>query len=380
MTNVKKLGLYIHIPFCRAKCNYCDFNSYPGKEDLMESYFHALEAEIGLCAPEAGDSEFGTVFIGGGTPTLAGPALIYRLMNACRSRLNISGDAEISMEANPGTLTFEKLAGYRACGANRLSVGLQAWQDGLLKELGRIHTSGEFEENFRLARKAGFRNINVDLIFGIPGQKINEWSETVSKVVGLGPEHISCYSLKIEEGTVFGDRLESGLMEEPDDELDRKMYWYAVNRLEKSGYRHYEISNFAKPGMECRHNLVYWTTGEYLGIGAGAHSFMNGVRFNNVYGVEEYIDSIGKGKKPRENEQPIGRTESMSEYMILGLRLVDGIRAGDFKARFGEDPDAVYGEKLAALERKQLLERDGDRIRLTAVGLDFGNTVFMEFL
>ena len=377
---MKKLGLYIHIPFCKAKCNYCDFNSYPGKEDLLEPYFHALETEIGLCAPEAGDSEFGTVFIGGGTPSLAAPVFIYRLMNACRRRFNISGNAEISMETNPGTLTFEKLTGYRACGVNRLSVGLQAWQDRLLTELGRIHTAQEFGENFELARKAGFRNINVDLIFGLPGQKINDWTETVSKVAGLNPEHISCYSLKIEEGTVFGDRLESGLLDEPDDELDRKMYWYAVNKLEKSGYRHYEISNFAKPGMECRHNLVYWTTGEYLGIGAGAHSYMNGVRFNNVYGVEEYISGMEKGEKPRENEQAIGRAEAMAEYMILGLRLVDGISGEDFRAKFAQTPDDVYGAALAQLERKQLLEREGDRIRLSAAGLDFGNTVFMEFL
>ncbi len=377
---MKNLGLYIHIPFCKAKCNYCDFNSYPGKEALMEPYFHALETEIGRRGAELRDAEFSTVFIGGGTPSLAGSWLIHSLMNACRRHFRLSGRAEISMESNPGTLSFEKLTAYKACGINRLSIGLQAWQDRLLKELGRIHGREEFEENMKLARKAGFKNINVDLIFGLPGQTMNDWRETVSGVVALEPSHISCYSLKIEEGTVFGSRLASGELEEPDDGLDRKMYRYAVDRLESYGYKHYEISNFAGPGMECRHNLIYWQAEEYLGIGAGAHSYLNGCRFNNVYGIEDYTDGIENGRELRENEQYIDKDEAMSEYMILGLRLIDGVSAEAFRQRFGEDMGSVFGSRLARLEHKQLLERDGDRWRLTEAGLDFGNTVFMEFL
>lgn len=398
---MNNLGLYIHIPFCKARCNYCDFNSYPGKTALMEPYFHALETEIELRAererdrdrgtgslshPGAGQGtcppvpEFSTVFIGGGTPSLAEPRLIYRLMNACRRHFSLAGNAEISMETNPGTLSYENLTGYKACGINRLSIGLQAWQDRLLKGLGRIHSRAEFVENLKLARKAGFRNINVDLIFGLPDQTMNDWIETISNVVSLDVPHISCYSLKIEEGTVFGDRLRTGELEEPDDELDREMYRYAIGRLAKNGYRHYEISNFARPGFECRHNLVYWRAEEYLGIGAGAHSYLDGCRFNNVYGIEDYTDRIEKGAGFQENEQYIDKAEAMSEYMMLGLRLLDGVSMEAFKARFGEEPDSVFGEQLAKLEHRQLLERDGDRWRLTTTGLDFGNSVFIEFL
>ena len=402
---MNNLGLYIHIPFCKAKCNYCDFNSYPGKAALMEPYFHAMETEIkqrgaelrdkrdkgtgtmslletghGTCPLVPVPTEFGTVFIGGGTPSLAEPRLIYRLMNSCREHFRLAGNAEISMEANPGTLTLEKLTGFKASGINRLSIGLQAWQDRLLKELGRIHSREEFEENLKLARKAGFKNINVDLIFGLSGQTMNDWMETVSNIISLDIDHISCYSLKIEEGTVFGNRLESGELEEPDDELDRKMYWYAIDSLAKNGYKHYEISNFARPGFECRHNLVYWRAEEYLGIGAGAHSYLDGCRFNNVNGIEDYMDRIEKGGRFQENEQPIDKTEAMSEYMILGLRLVDGVSMEAFKARFGEEADSIFGGQLAKLENRQLLEWDGDRWRLTPTGLDFGNTVFMEFL
>lgn len=382
---MNNLGLYIHIPFCKAKCNYCDFNSHAGKASLMEPYFYALESEIRLrsaelCGKPGPVPGFSTVFIGGGTPSLAEPQLINKLMNTCRQHFRLAANAEVSMESNPGTLTFEKLTGYKTSGINRLSIGLQAWQDKLLKELGRIHTREEFEENMKLARKAGFTNINVDLIFGLPGQTMNDWTETISNIISLNADHVSCYSLKIEEGTVFGNRFEAGELEEPDDELDRKMYWYAVDRLGKSGYRHYEISNFARPGFECRHNLVYWRAEEYLGLGAGAHSYLNGCRFNNVYGIEDYIDRIKKGEKLQENEQLIDKAEAMSEYMILGLRLVDGVSPKAFRARFGEEIDSVFGGQLAQLKQKQLLEQDGDRWRLTPMGLDFGNTVFMEFL
>lgn len=377
---VKSLGLYIHIPFCKAKCNYCDFNSYSGKEALMESYFHAVECEIETNGKKHTEFEFTSVFIGGGTPSLAEPVFISRIMNACRRNFRISDNAEISMEANPGTLTVEKLAAYKACGINRLSIGLQAWQNRLLKELGRIHSAEEFEENFKLARKAGFSNINIDLIFGLPGQKLNDWSETLSNIISLAPEHISCYSLKIEEDTVFGDRLQNGLLDEQDDELDREMYWQAVDRLSNCGYRHYEISNFARPGYECRHNLVYWKAEEYLGVGAGAHSYLNGSRFNNAYGIEEYTCRVERGGCINENEQSIDEKEAMSEFMLLGLRLVNGISMTDFRERFGRELEDVFGKTISELERKNLLERIGDRVKLSVAGLDFGNTVFMEFL
>lgn len=376
----KSIGLYIHIPFCKAKCNYCDFNSYPGKTVLMEPYFHALETEMRQLRDKGTGTIVPTVFIGGGTPSLADPLLINGLMDACRRNFRLAGNAEISIETNPGTLSFEKFTDYKACGINRLSIGLQAWQDRLLKELGRIHSREEFLENLKLARKAGFDNINVDLIFGLPGQTMNDWTETLDNIVSLDIEHISCYSLKIEEGTVFGSRLASGELEEPDDELDRQMYRYAVESLAGNGYKHYELSNFAKPGLECRHNLVYWMAEKYLGIGAGAHSYLEGCRFNNVYGIEDYIDRVEKGSVYRENEQPIDKTEAMSEYMILGLRLIDGVSLDAFEARFGVGAELIFGAQMVKLEGRRLLEHDGDRWRLTRAGLDFGNTVFMEFL
>lgn len=376
----KEIGLYIHIPFCKSKCHYCDFNSHAGKEALIEPYFHALLQELGYWSHKLSGQTVKTVFIGGGTPSLVEPRHIYELMNTCSRSFHLDKGAEISMESNPGTLSYEKLISYKVSGINRLSMGLQAWQDRLLRAIGRIHTREEFMENFQLAVKAGFRNINVDLMFGLPGQTLQDWMETVGNMVKLGVAHLSCYSLKIEEGTLFGERCESGLLETVDDELDRRMYHEAVEKLDAFGYGQYEISNFTRPGMECRHNLIYWKAEEYLGVGAGAHSYLDGRRFNNTEGVVQYIGKAARPEELAENAQEIDREESMGEYMLLGLRLLEGVSATQFEERYGTPLEAAFGKQLAKLERKQLLEREGNFVRLTSLGLDLANEVFVEFV
>lgn len=376
----KQIGLYIHIPFCKSKCHYCDFNSYTGKEACVEPYFAALLQEIRNYSAKLKECTVSSVFIGGGTPSLVDAEYINELLAACRQYFEIDSKAEITIESNPGTLTFDKLYAYRKSGINRLSAGLQSWQDIILKKLGRIHTAEDFRANHKAAVEAGFDNINADLIFGIPGQNIDGWSETVRNVAALKLQHISCYSLKIEEGTPFCNMLESGTLQPAEEELDRRMYRYAVDEFKKLGYIHYEISNFALPGFECRHNMIYWNASEYLGIGAGAHSYIDGKRYNNIYGVEDYTDKVLSGGSPAENVQAIGRTDSMSEFMILGLRLVDGISTEEFKARYNEDVFNVFGKQIDKLIKKRMLEQQSDKLRLTPYGLDVANCAFEEFI
>lgn len=376
----KKKALYIHIPFCKSKCYYCDFNSRAGIEHLMAPYFKALESEMEMYAPEMKEYTLSTVFIGGGTPSLADPALISALMKSIGQNFSLENNTEVSIESNPGTLSFEKLKTYRESGINRLSVGLQAWQKHLLKDLGRIHTPEDYVENVINAKKAGFVNINADLIFGLPGQTVEDWDETLSNVVSTGVTHVSCYSLKIEEGTELGKQLEEGRITPVDDELDRRMYSLAQEKLATAGFMQYELSNFALPGFECRHNITYWKAKEYLGLGAGAHSYLSGVRFNNTCDIEKYIDSIGKKARPVENLQPIGRSEEMSEFVILGLRLVEGISPSEFKNRFGEDIFELYGIQIENCVKKGLLKVEKELIKLTRTGMDLANTVFLEFL
>jgi len=387
------IGIYIHIPFCKSKCYYCDFNSYSGREHLAGSYFDALISEIKNSAASLSERPVKSIFIGGGTPSLVDPKYIASLLEVCSKYFKIEPDAEISMESNPGTLSYESLKAHKAAGVNRLSVGLQAWQDRLLESLGRIHRRRQYVENMEAAFRAGFRNINTDLIFGLPGQTFDDWAETLEAVTAIGCSgadtgttsasgltHLSCYSLKIEEGTDFGDRLEAGTLIPADDELDRKMYHYTVQFLAQKGFRHYEISNFAKPGFECKHNLVYWKAQEYAGFGAGAHSYLNHRRFNNVEGIEKYIEAVGT---LHEDIQLIGRQEAMSEFMILGLRLIDGVSAVEFEARFGVNIREMYGDKLERLVKQGLMTKERDyseRYRLTTLGLDLANRVFVEFI
>lgn len=374
------LGLYIHVPFCKAKCHYCDFNSFPGKDETIPGYFDALSREIENNAEALRDYSIKTVFIGGGTPSLVEPKYIYNLLKTCREYLSLEKGAEISIESNPGTLTYEKLFAYRTMGINRLSIGLQAYQNRLLRRLGRIHTNEEFLENYNLAKKVGFKNINVDLIFGIPSQTLKDWIETVEEIMKLEPVHLSCYSLKIEEDTEFGRQAETGELIPLEDETDREMYSFTIDMLKKNGFMQYEISNFSKAGFECRHNLIYWNAEEYVGIGAGAHSYFMGKRYNNIYNIEEYVSAVQNSRPVTENMQLIDKQEAMSEFMILGLRLTQGVSLSKFKAKFDKELFEIYGQNIDRLIKKELICLDNDFLRLTLRGLDLANDVFMEFI
>lgn len=377
----KSIGIYIHIPFCISKCYYCDFNSFSNKSSLVEAYFDALKKEIILNSGRAEGYEVKTIFIGGGTPSSVDSQHIKDVLELCRKHYNLRRDAEISIESNPGTLSEFKLKAYKYIGVNRLSIGLQAWQNKLLESIGRIHSIEEFVGNFSLAREIGFDNINVDIIFSLPDQTLDDWHETLNNVIGLGPEHISCYSLKIEENTVFWEKYNHGEIKEIDDQLDREMYYMAKRQLSQHGYNMYEISNFSKKGFECRHNLVYWNADNYLGFGAGAHSYFNDKRYNNVYSIEEYVENyINNEGKNIEGEVFIDKAESMSEFIILGMRLTQGISKLGFKDRYGIEIMDRFGDQFNKFIAKGLVEHKDERLMLTETGLDYANQVFMEFI
>ena len=380
MSLMNKTGLYIHVPFCGSKCNYCDFNSYVGKLDLAEEYFACMKKEIDLYRDEMVFNNIGTIFIGGGTPTCVEPKYLGEIIDTCRKKYNVSESCEITIESNPGTITDEKLRAYRQYGINRISIGLQASQEHLLNYLGRKHTSEDFIASVKMAKKAGFDNINADIIFGIPGQTLEDWKETLQMVTELELTHISAYDLKIEEGTRFGDMLDAGKLVEMEDELDREMYHYTIDYLKRKGYKHYELSNFAKEGYECKHNLIYWNCLEYLGLGAGAHSFLQDIRFENQSSIEGYINYLKNGEKPVEERYVRDFCEKMSEYMFLGLRLIDGVSKDKFEDRFNQDIFMTYADKIEKLKKKNLIVADDRKIRLTNQGLDLANQVFVEFI
>ncbi len=380
MSPMTKTGLYIHVPFCSSKCNYCDFNSYAGRLDVAQSYFDALKKEIELYYNTMRYNIIDTIFIGGGTPSCVNQNYINEVLTLCKIKFNISESCEISIESNPGTLDIEKLNTYRSSGINRISIGLQAYQSKLLKYLGRRHSKEDFIASVELAKKAGFININADVIFGIPGQTMKDWAKTLKVLVGLDITHISAYSLKIEEGTRFGDMLENGELTQVEDELDRNMYHYAIDYLKENGFMQYELSNFAKEGYECKHNLTYWKCVDYLGLGAGAHSLLEGERFSNKYTIEKYINAIEKGLKPVEERYQMEYSDRISEYMFLGLRLNQGVNNSEFKKLFDQDMFNVYEESFKELQHKKLIEICGESVSLTRLGLDLANQVFVKFV
>lgn len=363
-------ALYVHIPFCVKKCLYCDFNSY-ADTSLEPQYINALVEEINSIK----EKRLKTIFIGGGTPTI----LSYENLETLLKALAGFGAQEFSVECNPGTIGMDKLLLMKAYGVNRLSIGLQAWQDYLLKKLGRIHTLDDFLMSYYAARNAGFENINIDLMFDIPGQTMKDWEETVKNVAALGPEHISCYSLIIEEGTPFFSMWEKGMLALPDEDEDRQMYYYAVQKLKEHGYIQYEISNFARPGFECSHNIIYWKDEEYAGVGAGAHSYVDGCRYSNFSGIAEYIDGIRKGNAI-ENKNVVTKKESMEEFMFLGLRMMEGVSKSRFQERFGVSMDEIYGKQLKKFVSLKLLYDDGEIVKLTPRGIDISDRIFVEFM
>ena len=348
----RPLGIYLHIPFCVKKCLYCDFLSMPATDETIEAYVEALCGQIRLEAPGFVDYRVNTVFLGGGTPSLLSGEQLEKIFKTLFAAFEVEKGAEITMESNPGTLTAQKLESYKKAGVNRLSMGLQSSEDELLKSLGRIHTWSEFLENFQAARAAGFSNINVDLMSALPGQTLSEWMRTLKKVADLEPEHISAYSLIIEEGTPFyeryGDEKETDLYPAlPDEEEERQMYTQTKEFLESRGYHRYEISNYAKEGRECCHNVGNWNRTEYLGFGIGAASLVDNCRFRVIEELPVYLETLEKlqdtGEKQalwealHEPVQRLSRQEQMEEFMFLGLRLTEGIRTDNFDRQFGQD-------------------------------------------
>lgn len=369
---MKPLEIYVHIPFCVKKCNYCDFLSAPAGEQEQRKYVESLCSQIRSYGDAAKAYRVISIFIGGGTPSVLEGEQIAEIFQALRDAFYIEESAEITIEMNPGTVTKDKLKVYRQAGVNRLSIGLQSADNRELHILGRIHTFEDFLETYQMARTAGFGNINVDLMSAIPGQTLTGWEETLDKVAGLRPEHISAYSLIIEEGTPFyekygggrGDTAAVPFVEKlPDEEEERRMYWRTKAILSQYGYRRYEISNYALPGFECRHNLGYWNRTEYLGIGSGAASLLNHQRWND--GEESEILSV---------------QEQMEECMFLGLRKMAGVSKTEFRKEFGRGMDEVYGETLRKMYGMGLLEEEGDFVRLTERGIDVSNGVMCEFL
>ena len=376
---MRDLSLYIHIPFCVKKCDYCDFLSAPASIDVQEQYLHALFQEIRERSAVYKEYRVKTIFIGGGTPSVVPAEKILELMQVVRDCFEVCPDAEISMELNPGTVTGkEAFEIYRKAGLNRLSIGLQSANDEELKTLGRIHTFSQFEDTWKLARETGFENLNVDIMSALPGQSVASYRKTLETVCALMPEHISAYSLIIEEGTPFFERYSLTLGDEANEERDRQMYVLTEQILKENGYERYEISNYARPGKECRHNLVYWTRGAYLGLGLGAASMINNARYKNTDDLREYIRQ--GGGTPYEEVQELSVREQMEEFMYLGLRLVKGISKADFARTFDCTVESVFGEVLARNQRDGLLVIGEEHIALTAKGLDLSNYVFAQFL
>lgn len=377
--SMSELSLYFHIPYCKMKCFYCDFNSYSNKHDTLDEYLVSIEKEIDLYAHLHGSS-IRTIFFGGGTPSIIESRCIRKIIDKCNSVFDTRGCTEISIEANPESLTEQKLYDYRNMGINRLSIGLQAWQDRLLKKIGRIHTLEKFIYAFSKAREASFDNINVDLIFSLPEQSVANWVETLLNVVDLSPEHVSCYGLKIEEGTRFHKALKEGEIQVPNDETDREMYYYAQESLNKFGYNQYEISNFAKPGYECVHNMAYWTFKEYIGFGAGAHSFFDNKRVENENIIEKYISQINKGNFAYSEKHNLSKKNQMTDYIITGLRLIKGIDKKKFYEKFDMSINDLYTLNVTEYIKMGLLDDDEDNVKFTPKGLDLSNLVLTEFV
>lgn len=381
----RNLELYLHIPFCVKKCNYCDFFSASGTPKEQADYVSAMIQEIQSYQELSGEYEVQTIFLGGGTPSLLTPEQIEKIFTTIYHIFSVNENAEITMEMNPGTVAIEKLRAMKAAGVNRLSIGLQSAQNEELKMLGRIHTYEEFLETWRLTEQAGFKNRNIDLMSALPGQTMESYEDTLSKVLVLEPEHISAYSLILEEGTVFYDWYEKGKLDRgawklPSEEEEYAMGELTIQRLAEAGMHRYEISNYAKPGKECRHNLGYWDRVEYLGIGAGSSSLIKGERFDHIRDRKAYIEKIRNGEPILIDREILSVESQMEEFMYLGLRKIEGVSRTDFQNYFGKNVDDVYGEILDKLEEEQLLEFSGDRIRLTHRGMDVSNCVLAEFL
>lgn len=373
------MELYLHMPFCVRKCAYCDFLSFPSGAETQRMYAKRLMEDIDVMGKRYGEILVETIFIGGGTPSVPDSGLIVEIMEHVRHAFHVADGAEISMEANPGTVTREKLTDYRKAGINRLSFGLQSANDRELKLLGRIHTWAEFLESFTLARECGFANLNIDLMSALPGQTCESWKETLSRVTDLDPEHISAYSLIIEEGTPFGERYgsEEGRKLLPDEDSEREMYHETKRFLKDCGYERYEISNYAKPGRECRHNIGYWTGVPYLGLGLGASSYLDGCRFTVNPDMKQYLE-----EKPGMfvDSEKLTKKDMEEEFFYVGLRMTAGVSLSEFERRFGISAKEVYPGLMETFVKEKAARFEGDRFVLTDYGLDVSNYIMAQFL
>lgn len=404
---MKSISIYVHIPFCVKKCQYCDFLSAPADSRAQEVYLRALKQEIREQAARYREYEVQTVFIGGGTPTAVPCEKLCEVLKTVFTCYRVNPQAEISMEANPGTVTKEALLSYRKAGINRLSIGLQSTDDGELKLLGRIHTYRDFLQTYRWAQEAGFTNINLDIMSALPGQSVENYKKTLETVLSLRPQHISAYSLIVEEGTPFyekygqeSEKLQATGEKQPDlpsEEEEREMYALTEKLLAAAGYHRYEISNYALPGRECRHNRVYWKRGNYVGFGLGAASMVENVRFENTREMQEYLTEYAgvPGVEPvsadaaqgdmqqifrGENVHPLSQQEQMEETMFLGLRLTEGVSKAEFQRQFGVSMEQIYGEVIQENIAQGLLADEAGYVCLTREGMDLSNYVMAQFL
>ena len=378
---MEELGIYIHIPFCKQKCFYCDFCSFANKNEMQEKYVEAVINEIKNITHKE-KYTVTTIYFGGGTPSILNPEYIKNILQEIESSFKILDDAEITIEINPGTVNEEKLKKYKEYGINRLSIGLQSANDKILKKIGRIHDYKQFEETFFYARKCGFKNINVDLMIGLPTQTIEEVKQTLEKIIQKNPEHISVYSLIIEEGTIIEKLINENKLQLPDEETERIMYWTVVNELKENGYNQYEISNFSKKTYESKHNTNCWKQKQYIGVGTSAHSYLNKKRYSNTNNIEEYIKNIQENNISKNITIHEDQTEesTINEYMLLGLRMIQGININEFKQKFKTDPTIKYKEILEKLQKENLIQITKTSIKLTKQGIDFGNIVWEEFI
>ena len=372
---MKEIGIYDHIPFCEKKCKYCDFVSFSNKANFQEEYINKLLMEIEGCNKTG--FKVNTIYFGGGTPSVISEKLIVNVLNTIKRKFDIKEDAEITIEVNPGTVDEIKLKAYKEAGFNRISIGLQATQEKILKSIGRIHKYEDFVKCFKMAREIGIKNINVDLMLGLPNQTFQDLEESLNKVIYLVPNHISFYSLSLEKNTPLEREVKAGLYVLPSDEEEREMYSFGKNILEKNGYIHYEISNFSKKGYQSKHNLNCWNQEEYLGFGVASHSYFDKVRFSNTNSIEKYIENQEKNVKI--NEVQTGEIQK-KEYMMLGLRKIDGISISEFERKFEINPLFYFRFEISKLVEEDLVEVDLDNIKLTRKGLDFANIAFEEFV
>lgn len=378
---MEELGIYIHIPFCKQKCFYCDFCSFANKNEMQEKYVETVINEIKNITHKE-KYTVTTIYFGGGTPSILNPKYIKNILQEIESSFKILDDAEITIEINPGTVNEEKLKKYKEYGINRLSIGLQSANDKILKKIGRIHDYKQFEETFFYARKCGFKNINVDLMIGLPTQTIEDVKQTLEKIIQKNPEHISVYSLIIEEGTIIEKLINENKLQLPNEETERIMYWTVVNELKENGYNQYEISNFSKKTYESKHNTNCWKQKQYVGLGTSAHSYLNKKRYSNTNNIEEYIKNIQENNISKNIIIHEEQTEesTMNEYMLLGLRMVQGININEFKQKFKTDPTIKYKKILEKLQKENLIQITKTSIKLTKQGIDFGNIVWEEFI